>query len=73
MSEPRLLTGCLFGAAYSSEVSDDEIIVTLPDTDYLVTYYRPAYSRYLLTKRLTNEDDPTAPMTSGMSSLFSET
>ena len=46
------------------EVWDDEIIVTLPDTSYVVTYYRPANSRHLLAKRLTNQDDPRAPMTS---------
>jgi hypothetical protein len=46
------------------EVWDDEIIVTLPDTSYVVAYYRPANLRHLLAKRLTNEDDRTAPMTS---------
>ena len=46
------------------EVWDDEIIVTLPHTSYVVAYYRPANLRHLLAKKLTNEDDPTAPMTS---------
>jgi len=29
-----------------------------------MAYYRPANLRHLLAKRLTNEDDRTAPMTS---------
>jgi hypothetical protein len=40
---------------------DDEIIVTLPGTDYSVTYYKPARSAGLMAKRIADQDDPRIP------------
>ena len=39
------------------EVWDDEIIVSLPGTDYAVTYYKPANSPQLLAKNFPHNDD----------------
>jgi hypothetical protein len=44
------------------DVVDDEIIVTLPFTDYTVTYYKPANSPQLLAKNFPREDDRRIPM-----------
>ena len=45
------------------EARDGDIIVTLPYTNYTVTYYKPANSPQLLAKRFPGKDDPHAPMT----------
>ena len=45
------------------EVVDDEIIVTLSDSSYTVTYYKPKHSPQLLAKRISDKDDPRLPMT----------
>jgi hypothetical protein len=45
------------------EVSEDEIIITLPFTNYTVTYYKPATSPRLLAKNFPTKDDSRAPMT----------
>lgn len=37
------------------EVLEDEIIITLPFTNYTVTYYKPANSPGLLAKELPDE------------------
>ena len=39
------------------EVHDGDITVTLPGTDYSVTYYKPKDSPQLLAKRITDRDD----------------
>jgi hypothetical protein len=45
------------------EVQGAEIIVTLPNTNYTVTYYKPSNSPQLLAKRFPGKDDPTVRMT----------
>jgi len=44
-------------------VVDDEIVVTLPQSHYSVTYYKPENSRQLLAKRIADRDDPRVAMT----------
>ena len=44
---------------FQIEVRDDEIIVTLPGTNYTVTYYKPANSPQLLGKDFPVKDDRT--------------
>jgi hypothetical protein len=39
-----------------------DIIVTMPGTDYAVTYYKPAKSPALLAKRIADKDDPRADL-----------
>ena len=39
------------------EMSGSEIVITMPGTNYIVTYYRPQGSRHLLAKRV--ESSPT--------------
>ena len=48
---------------FQIEVRGDEIIVTLPGTNYTVTYYKPANSPQLLGKDFPMKDDNRAPMT----------
>ena len=46
------------------EVLDDEIVITLPGTNYAVTYYRAtAFPQRLLTKSHSGGEDHDAPMT----------
>jgi hypothetical protein len=45
------------------EVLEDEIIITLPFTNYTVTYYKPANSPGLLAKNFPTKDDSRVPMT----------
>ena len=46
------------------DVQGDDIIVTLPGTSYLVTYYRAtAFPQQLLTKSHSGREDEGAPMT----------
>jgi hypothetical protein len=45
------------------EVWDDEIIVSLPGTNYAVTYYKPPNSPQLLAKNFPCEDDGRAELT----------
>jgi hypothetical protein len=45
------------------EVWDDEIIVSLPGTNYAVTYYKPPNSPQLLAKNFLYEDDGRAEPT----------
>jgi len=45
------------------EVWDDEIIVSLPGTNYAVTYYKPPYSPQLLARNFPCEDDRRAEPT----------
>jgi hypothetical protein len=48
----------------SVEVQGDEIVVTLPGTSYVVTYYRAAaFPQQLLTKSHSGREDEGAPMT----------
>jgi hypothetical protein len=48
----------------SIEVQGDEIVVTLPGTSYVVTYYRAAaFPQQLLTKSHSGREDEGAPMT----------
>jgi len=39
------------------EVWDDEIVVSLPGTNYVVTYYKPANSPQLIAKNFPYDDD----------------
>ena len=52
----------MHGADLHAEVRDDEIIVTLPGTDYVATYYR-ATPRELLAKSHAGQEADGAPMT----------
>ncbi|MGB6196297.1 MAG: hypothetical protein WBF49_08160 [Methyloceanibacter sp.] len=45
------------------EVWDDEIVITLPFTDYTVTYYKSANSPGLLAKNFPKSDDGRVPLT----------
>ena len=46
------------------EVQGDDIIVTLPGTSYMVTYYRAApFPQHLLTKSHSGRKDEDPPMT----------
>jgi hypothetical protein len=45
------------------EVWDDEIIVSLPGTNYAVTYYKPPNSPQFLAKNFPSEDDTHAEPT----------
>ena len=48
------------------EVQGDDIVVTLPGTGYVVTYYRAAaFPQQLLTKSHSGREDEGAPMTQG--------
>ena len=48
----------------SIEVQGDDIVVSLPDTSYVVTYYRAAaFPQQLLTKSHSGREDHGAPMT----------
>jgi hypothetical protein len=48
----------------SVEVHGDDIVVTLPGTSYVVTYYRAAaFPQQLLTKSHSGREDEGAPMT----------
>ena len=48
----------------SVEVQGDDIVVTLPGTSYVVTYYRAAaFPHQLLTKSHSGRKDENAPMT----------
>ena len=48
----------------SVEVQGDDIVVTLPGTSYMVTYYRAAaFPQQLLTKSHSGREDEGAPMT----------
>jgi len=44
------------------QVVDDEVIISLPDSMYAVTYYKPANSAQLLARKIPMEDDPRASM-----------
>jgi hypothetical protein len=45
------------------EVLEDEIIIILPFTNYIVSYYKPANSPGLLAKNFPTKDDSRVPMT----------
>jgi hypothetical protein len=48
----------------SIEVHGNEIVVSLPGTSYVVTYYRAtAFPQQLLTKSHSGREDQDAPMT----------
>jgi len=48
----------------SVQVQGDDIVVTLPGTSYVVTYYRAAaFPQQLLTKSHSAREDQGAPMT----------
>jgi hypothetical protein len=44
-------------------VRNDHIIITMPGTQYTVTYYKPPNSPQLLAKNFPRKDDTRAPMT----------
>jgi hypothetical protein len=44
------------------DVVDDEIIVSLPGTNYSVTYYKRANSPQLLAKNISHKDDLRTPV-----------
>jgi len=45
------------------EVIDNEIVVSLPESQLSVTYYKSDKSPQLLAKRITEKYDPRTPMT----------
>jgi hypothetical protein len=45
------------------EVEGGDIVVTLPGTDYSVTYFKPERAPQLLAKDISDRDDPRLPMT----------
>jgi hypothetical protein len=48
---------------FDLNVNADEIVVTVPSTNYTVTYYKPDNSPQLLARNFPNKDDSSAPMT----------
>ena len=52
-----------WGSDLRVEMIGDEILVTLPQSHYAVTYYKPKNSNQLLAKRISDKDDPRIPMT----------
>jgi hypothetical protein len=50
-------------SALHLEVVDDEIVVSLPESQYSVTYYKPGTSPQLRAKHITEKYDPHVPMT----------
>jgi len=44
------------------EVQGGDITITLPGTNYTVTYYKPKSSPQLLAKRIATRDDPSVAM-----------
>jgi len=48
---------------FDLNVSADEIVVTVPSTNYTVTYYTPDNSPQLLARKFPSKDDRSAPMT----------
>jgi hypothetical protein len=51
------------GHNFQVDVADDEIVVTLPNSTYSVTYYKPPESPQLLARRIADRDDPRVAMT----------
>ena len=49
----------------SLKVTGKELIITLPGTNYSVTYFKPNRSFGLLAKDMVMEDDVRLPMTAG--------
>src|SRR5712691_3540503 len=45
-------------AGLNIQVVDDELVVSLPQSSYSVTYYKPPKSSGLLTKNISRNDDP---------------
>ena len=50
-------------SALHVDVVDDEIVVSLPESQYSVTYYKPETSPQLCAKHITEKYDPRVPMT----------
>jgi len=50
-------------SAFHVEVAEDEIVVSLPESQYSVTYYKPETRPQLLAKHITEKYDPHVPMT----------
>ena len=48
---------------FDLNVNADEIVVTVPFTNYTVTYYKPNNSPQLLARKFPSKDDSGAPMT----------
>lgn len=44
------------------DVIDDEIRVSLPDSNYTVRYFKPDHSPQLLARRIPHRDDPRLPI-----------
>ena len=59
-------TGAVMGdplhSALDVEMSDGEILVTLPGTTYTVTYFRPPSGRQLVSLRFPMKNDPRVQM-----------
>ena len=51
-----------WGSDLRVEMIGDEILVTLPQSHYAVTYYKPKNSNQLLATRISDKDDPRIPM-----------
>jgi hypothetical protein len=54
-----------FEPELSIKVIGKELIITLPGTNYSVTYFKPKGSFGLLAKDMVKEDDLRLPMTAG--------
>ena len=48
---------------FDVEARADEIVETVPFTNYTVTYYKPRNSPQLLARKFPSHDDSRAPMT----------
>jgi hypothetical protein len=48
---------------FDLNVSADETVVTVPSTNYTVTYYQPDNSLQLFARKFPNKDDSSALMT----------
>jgi hypothetical protein len=48
---------------FDLNVSADEIVVTVPSTNYTVTYHKPDNSPQRLARKFPSKDDRSAPMT----------
>ena len=57
------ITSDLRQRSYRIQVVEDELIVSLPESSYAVTYYKPANSPQLLARGIPMEDDPRVPLT----------
>lgn len=51
-----------YSTVFRVDVVNDEIRVSLPDSNYAVTYFKPDHSPQLLARQIPNRNDPRLPM-----------